>query len=72
MRTLFLCLFLSLLPAIALGQDCNPTCPNITCSSPSTPYCTESGNWVCSCTNGDGTCYDYTDCGGRPSRMFPA
>ena len=66
MRTLFFCLFLSLLPAIAFGQDCSSTCPNITCPDSATPVCTLSGYWVCPCTvNGDDTCYDYTDCNGE-------
>ena len=65
MRTLFLCLFLSLLPLIAFGQDCNPnSCPNMTCPAGVSPVCTESGYWVCGCAASDlGTCYANSDCG---------
>jgi hypothetical protein len=70
MRTLFLCLFLSLLPAVAPGQE---TCdPNNHCATPpiscpySTPTCSESGYWVCGCTNPEvTTCYEASDCGGE-------
>jgi hypothetical protein len=54
---------ISLLPAMMFAQDCqsNP-CPNIYCSD-GAPVCTDSGYWVCGCTtNGDGTCYDSSDC----------
>ena len=55
---------MSLLPAMALGQDCNPnSCPNITCSDGVSPVCTDSGYWVCACANNeDATCYEQSDC----------
>jgi hypothetical protein len=71
MRTLFLCLFLGVLPAIVFGQEtCDPSdhcaTPPYTCPDGVSPDCTESGYWVCGCTNpGETTCYEASDCGGE-------
>lgn len=70
MRMLFLCLFLSLVPAVALGQErCDPDdhCADAPFTCPySGPICTESGYWVCPCTGpGETTCSEASDCGGE-------
>jgi hypothetical protein len=66
MRPLFVCLFLSLSPAISSGQDCHSSCPGISCSGGTDPVCTDSGHWVCPCTAGGlDTCYNAWDCGGE-------
>ena len=55
---------MSVLPSIMFAQDCQNTCPGVSCPEGVSPVCTDSGYWVCACTTDNAaTCYESSDCG---------